>query len=289
MGESEERLKKPYWLKVKMPNASRFKQVREVVKGAGVRTVCDASQCPNISDCWGQGNATFLILGDVCTRACKFCAVTSGDPNGMVDEKEPEGVARAVKELGVKHAVITSVTRDDLEDGGAGMFARTVSQIRSVSPSTRVELLIPDFNDDPKALHTVVSSAPDLLGHNLEVVRGLQTKVRDLKASFAISLKVLRTVKQLSPTMLTKTSLMLGLGESHAEVLETMKEARMASVDIMTLGQYLKPRGGSLQVERYIEPSEFEELRAEGERLGFRRVLAGPFVRSSYHAHEIFD
>lgn len=280
-------MEKPDWIRVKVPSVKRFHEVREVVRTSSVRTVCDSSQCPNISECWGHGTATFMLLGQVCTRSCRFCAVGYGDPGGMVDEDEPERVASAAKELGLRHAVITSVTRDDLEDGGAGIFARTAGAIKATSPNTKVELLVPDMKGDEGALRTIALSDADVVGHNLEVVRRLQSSARDVRASYDLSLQVLRTLKRVAPQLLTKTSLMLGLGETREEVLETLSDARMAGVDLVVMGQYLRPKGGGLPVERYVTPEEFDELRLSALDLGFRQVMSGPMVRSSYHAHEM--
>lgn len=257
-----------------------------MVRGNSLRTVCDSSRCPNISECWSCGTATFMILGGVCTRSCGFCAISHGQSGEALDQTDPERVGRAVAQLGLRHAVVTSVTRDDLDDGGARMFARTVECIRRASPGTTVELLIPDLQGSESALREVVSSRPDILGHNLEVVRRLQPLARDARASYGRSLQVLRTAKRIDPGTMTKTSLMLGLGESRQEVLTAMADARRAGVDLLALGQYLRPKGCPLEVERYLPPEEFAELRSEALEMGFQHVQAGPFVRSSYHAGE---
>lgn len=254
-----------------------------------MRTVCDSSHCPNVGDCWGNGTATFMILGEVCTRACRFCAVRSGDPAGNKDEDEPERLAKAVSDLSLRHVVITSVTRDDLEDGGASMFASTVKAIRKESPDTTIELLIPDMNGDEKSLEVVSKSYPDVLGHNLEVVSSLQRVARDPRASYDRSLRVLKLLKELAPSTWTKTSLMLGLGESKEEVLLAMADARKSGVELLAMGQYLRPRGGSLPVVRYVPPEEFAELRLEALDLGFSKVMAGPLVRSSFRAHDMIS
>lgn len=278
---------KPDWLRVRPASGSLLSEVRATVRAAGVRTVCDPSQCPNIPECWGRGTATFMILGDRCTRACRFCAVPSGDPGGSWDPEEPGRVAEAVARLGLRHAVVTSVARDDLEDGGAGAFAATVRGIRASSPGTTVELLVPDMRGEEEALRALVSSRPEVLGHNLEVVQSLQGSARDGRAGYELSLSVLRRFKELDPRVQTKTSLMLGLGESPEEVLDAMRDARASGVDLLTLGQYLRPRGGPLPVARYVPPEEFGRLRLEALGMGFRQVMAGPLVRSSYHAHEM--
>ncbi|MCU0861186.1 MAG: lipoyl synthase [Methanomassiliicoccales archaeon] len=278
---------KPDWLRVRVPDAKRVREVREAVRQSSVKTVCDASRCPNLGECWGHGTATFLLLGEVCTRGCRFCAVTSGDPGGRVDQDEPQRVAKAVGRLGLGHAVITSVARDDLEDGGASAFVETVRAIRAVCPSTKVELLVPDFQGEEGPLRAVALSGADVLAHNLEVVRRLQPSVRDPRASYDKSLRALERLKHHAPRAPTKTSLMLGLGESRGEVVEAMRDARRAGAELLTLGQYLRPKGGALRVERYVPPEEFAQLRSIALELGFREVMSGPLVRSSYHAHEM--
>jgi len=282
-------LQKPPWIKVRMPTGQNIDRVRGTVRGHGLHTVCDSSQCPNLAECWGRGTATFMILGSICTRSCRFCAVSSGDPGGIVDKEEPTRVAKAVRELRLKHVVITSVARDDLEDGGASVFACTVRELRKASPGARVELLIPDLQGDAGALRAIMEAKPDILGHNLEVVERLQGLARDARASYARSLSVLEMAKRLDAQVLTKSSLMLGLGEEAEEVRAALKELRRARVDIVTLGQYLKPKGNVLEVRRYITPEEFALLREEAVGLGFLQVMAGPLVRSSYRAEEAYD
>ena len=281
--------RKPDWLMVRMVSGPNLGKVRETLRTRRVRTVCDSSRCPNLGECWGNGTATFMILGEVCTRSCRFCSVPSGDPQGQVDVDEAGRIADAVADLRLKHAVITSVTRDDLEDGGASVFASTVKEIRRLSPTTTIELLVPDMRGDAASLRRITDSCPDVIGHNLEVVRSLQPEVRDAWASYEGSLAVLRKLKELAPATWTKTSLMLGLGETREEVVQAMMDARECRTDLITLGQYLKPKGGPLQVKRYVSPDEFRGLRHEALRLGFARVMAGPLVRSSYHAHEMLS
>jgi lipoic acid synthetase len=281
--------RKPDWLMVRMASGPNLGKVRETLRSRRVRTVCDSSRCPNLGECWGNGTATFMVLGEVCTRSCRFCAVPSGDPQGQVDVDEAGRIADAVADLGLKHAVITSVTRDDLEDGGASIFASTVHEIRRLSPTTIIELLISDMGGDSASLRAITNSCPDVIGHNLEVVRSLQREARDARASYEGSLAVLRELKELAPATWTKTSLMLGLGETRDEVVQAMMDARECGTDLITLGQYLRPKGGSLQVNRYVPPDEFMDLRHEALRLGFARVMAGPLVRSSYHAHEMLS
>jgi lipoyl synthase len=274
---------------VRMASGPNLGKVRETLRSRRVRTVCDSSRCPNLGECWGNGTATFMVLGEVCTRSCKFCAVPSGDPQGQVDVDEAGRIANAVADLALKHVVITSVTRDDLEDGGASIFASTVHEIRRLSPTTIIELLIPDMGGDSASLRTITDSCPDVIGHNLEVVRSLQGEARDARASYEGSLAVLKKLKELAPATWTKTSLMLGLGETKEEVVQAMMDARECGTDLITLGQYLRPKGGPLQVDRYVSPDEFMDLRHEALRLGYARVLAGPLVRSSYHAQEMLS
>lgn len=273
---------KPSWLRTKASSPERSAEMRRALSNCDSRTVCDSSRCPNLGDCWGKGHATFMILGERCTRACRFCAVPSGEPSPL-DPGEPERVAESVRRMGLRHSVITSVTRDDLEDGGAGVFAEVIRQVRWMNPGTSVEVLIPDLQGDREALNAVVAARPEVLGHNLEVVRSLQW-VRDPMASYERSLDVLAGAKEMEPGMLTKSSLMLGLGESGPEIVEAMKDLLSAGTDLLTIGQYLPPRGSTLPLRRYVPPGEFEELRLKALDMGFKGVKAGPLVRSSFDA-----
>lgn len=273
---------KPSWLRTKASSPERSAEMRRTLANCDSRTVCDSSRCPNLGDCWGKGHATFMILGERCTRACRFCAVPSGEPSPL-DPGEPEWVAESVRRMGLRHAVITSVTRDDLEDGGAGVFAEVIRQVRWMNPGTSVEVLIPDLQGDREALNAVVAARPEVLGHNLEVGRSLQW-VRDPMASYQRSLDVLAGAKEMEPGMLTKSSLMLGLGESGPEIVEAMKDLLSAGTDLLTIGQYLPPRGSTLPLRRYVPPGEFEELRLKALDMGFKGVKAGPLVRSSFDA-----
>ena len=274
---------------MRYPNASSVANVRGILSREGLRTVCDSSQCPNLGECWGKGNATILILGNVCTRHCRFCSVPHGQLGGSVDGAEAEKVARVVKALNLRYVVLTSVTRDDLDDGGASVFARTVRAINSLSPETRVELLIPDLSGNWDALEQIIRSEPDVISHNVEVVQSLQKSVRDPRADYHRSLALLRQIKSSDPGMVTKSSLMLGLGEEWGEVIECMWDLRKAQVDALAIGQYLRPRGGELPVVRYIPPEEFRELKTVAGSLHFAHVESGPFVRSSYRAEVAFD
>jgi len=281
-------LKKPDWLKIRPPAGERYRRIKAHLRAHGLHTVCEEARCPNLHECWGGGTATIMLLGGVCTRGCRFCAVTSGHPRGWVDPLEPWKVAQVLKEWNLDYVVLTSVARDDLPDGGAAHFARTVRAIKQMLPHMRVELLIPDFQGDVEALRTVVEAKPDVIGHNVETVERLTPKVRDRRAGYEQSLRVLATIKELDPTRYTKSSLMLGLGETEEEVLQAMRDLRAAGVDFLTLGQYLRPTKKHLPVVRYLPPEEFERYRRLGEELGFLYVAAGPLVRSSYRAGEFF-
>ncbi|MDD1764888.1 MAG: lipoyl synthase [Methanomassiliicoccales archaeon] len=284
-----EHLEKPSWLKIRASNTERFSQVRNVLKEERVDTVCDASHCPNISECWSHHSATFLILGRICTRSCRFCAVQGNRIGEEIDDEEASRIAKAVDRLDLNYVVITSVTRDDLWDFGAEHFSNVVRQIRCENPYTEIELLIPDFQGCRDSIATVARSKPCVMGHNLETVRRLQAETRDPKANYDQSLSVLETIKEIDSKIYTKSSLMLGLGESRREILETMKDIRNAGVDMLTLGQYLRPKDTNIEVREFVSPEDFEDLRKEALALGFRHVAAGPFVRSSYRAFEFVD
>lgn len=278
---------KPSWLRVRLPSGPEYMRVNSTLRALKLNTVCVEAMCPNISECWSHGTATIMILGDTCTRSCKFCAVKSGNPGGLIDPDEPRRVAEAVKRLGIRYAVITSVTRDDLRDGGASVYAETIRRIKEESGAL-VEALIPDFNNDVESIRLVVESGPDVVGHNLETVRRLTPEVRDPRAGYEKSLRTLQIVKELNPRVFTKSSLILGLGESEEEVVESMADLRRVGVDILTLGQYLRPTKAHLPVKEYVHPSKFERLRRIGEELGFLYVASGPLVRSSYLAGEYY-
>jgi len=279
---SEQRPRKPAWLKVPFPGGPRYLRLKSILRASGLHTVCEEARCPNIGECFQAGTATFMILGDVCSRACRFCAVRSGQP-ARLDSEEPLRVAEVVRRLGLRHAVITSVTRDDLPDGGAAAFADVVRHIRRLSPTTSVEVLVPDFQGSHKALATLIAARPDVLNHNLETVRRLYPRARP-NAIYDRSLELLAWAKALDPTVPTKSSLMVGLGETGEELLQAMADLVAVGCDILTIGQYLQPTPKLLPVARYYPPQEFRELAEEGQRLGFGHVEAGPLVRSSYHA-----
>ena len=272
----------PPWLKVKFPGGENYLRLKGLMRDQQLHTVCEEAHCPNIGECWERGTATFMILGDTCTRACGFCAVTTGRP-GTVDYGEPLRVARTVQTLGLKHAVITCVTRDDLPDGGAEIFANTTRAVRYLSPGTSIELLISDLLGNWEALATIMAAQPEILNHNTESVPRLYRRVRP-KAKYERSLELLEQAKMLDPETMTKSGLMVGLGETKEELLEVFGDLRACGVDILTVGQYLRPSQKHLPVVKFYEPAEFEELKEEAYRIGFAYVESGPLVRSSYHA-----
>jgi len=278
---------KPVWLRRKLPDAEALKKMRGLLQRFALNTVCEGALCPNQGECFGQGTATFLILGRTCTRNCTFCAIPSEEHPPAPDPGEPDRIAQAAAELGLTHVVITSVTRDDLEDGGSSHFAQTVKALKKRNPQIVVEVLIPDFQGSPTALEKVVESDPDIINHNLETVPRLYPEVRP-QAMYSRSIDLLKMVKGFNPGKITKSGLMLGLGEEKEEVLQVMANLRSVSCDLLTLGQYLQPSGRHHPVVRYIPPEEFEELRREGEEMGFRGVFSAPLVRSSFHAAEVF-
>lgn len=276
--------RRPEWLKIRLQTGDHYREVKRMMRGNTLHTVCEEARCPNIYECWAQRTATFMILGKICTRACRFCAVTSGQPTEM-DWAEAERVAETVKRLELRHAVVTSVARDDLADGGAALFAATIRAIRQRVPDCTVEVLIPDFQGDWQALKVVLEAEPDVLNHNIETVRRLSDKVRS-KAKYDRSLALLRQAKQINPRIPTKSSIMVGLGERWEEIVQTMEDLRAVDCDILTIGQYLQPTRRHLPVVRFWTPEEFAVLKQEGVRRGFRHVEAGPLVRSSYHSYE---
>jgi lipoic acid synthetase len=273
---------KPAWLKVRAPGGPRYLRLKGLMREWNLHTVCEEAHCPNIGECWEDLTATFMILGDVCTRNCGYCAVTHGRPQ-WEDREEPQRVGRAVGELGLEHVVITSVNRDDLADGGAAHFAATVGAIRRHAPACRVELLIPDFQGSASALQTVIAAGPDILNHNTETVPRLYKLARH-GGRYDRTLELFRRARQAAPSLLTKSGIILGLGEERDELLATMRDLRAADVGILTLGQYLRPSAQHLPVARYYHPDEFQELAEMGRSLGFAHVESGPLVRSSYHA-----
>lgn len=281
--------RKPAWLKVKAPGGGRYAGLKKLVHDRKLHTVCEEAACPNIGECWGGGTATLMLMGDLCTRGCRFCNVKSGRPKeGWLDAEEPRKTAEAVRLMGLDYVVLTSVDRDDLPDQGASHLAGTIRAVREASPGTLVEILIPDFRGEAGLVETVAASGPHVLAHNLETVERLTPSVRDARAAYRQSLEVLREAGRRHPRLVTKSSLMLGLGETRDEVLQAMRDLRAAGVRVLTLGQYLRPSDWHLAVERFVPPEEFDALRAEGESMGFLYVAAGPLVRSSYRAGEYF-
>jgi len=272
----------PDWIKVRPPGNPNYLRLKRILREKNLHTVCEEARCPNIGECWGHNTATFLILGDTCTRGCRFCAIDKGKPLAL-DPEEPRNVALVVKDLGLDHIVVTSVNRDDLSDGGSNHFAKTVFWIKALNPAIRVEVLIPDFKGDLKALETVVQAGVHVLNHNIETVPRLYGKVRP-GHTYACSVNILKTAKEMRRDVLTKTGMMLGVGEIRDEVMTTLCDLRANDVDIVTLGQYLQPSTRQLPVERYVTPAEFQEFKQDAEKLGFRHVESGPLVRSSYHA-----
>ena len=279
--------KRPDWVRVKAPGGPNHRRLLDLVEDLNLHTVCQSARCPNMGECWEKGTATFMILGDICTRACGFCAVKTGRPTSL-DLEEPARVAKAIQTLGLRHATITSVNRDELDDGGAMIFARTIEEIRKLCPDTTIEVLTPNFEGDRAALKVVMDQRPSIFNHNLETVPRLYKKVRP-QAKYRRSLEVLRNAKELMPDAVTKTGIMLGVGETVDEVIDLMGDVLDQGVDIFTIGQYLRPSMKHLPVEKYYPLEEFDRLKNEGERMGLPHVESGPLVRSSYHAREQHD
>ncbi|WP_267879059.1 lipoyl synthase [Paenibacillus popilliae] len=275
---------KPDWIRIKLTTGENYSEIKDMMRSKTLHTVCEEARCPNIYECWANRTATFMILGDICTRACRFCAVNTGMPTEL-DLKEPERVAEAAERMGLRHCVVTSVARDDLQDGGASIFAETIRSIRRRMPFCSVEVLIPDFMGNWDALRVVMDAKPDILNHNIETVERMSNRVR-AKAKYSRSLELLRQAKEMQPDIPTKSSIMLGVGEEWDEILQAMDDLRGVKCDILTLGQYLQPSPKHLDVAKYYHPDQFAELKQEGMKRGFSHVESGPLVRSSYHAHE---
>jgi lipoic acid synthetase len=282
-----ERLRKPDWLRIKVSGGATYEKVQGIVHEHKLATVCEEAKCPNMSECWSSGTATIMLMGDVCTRACRFCAVNTGNPKGWLDLDEPDNTARSVRLMNLKYVVLTSVNRDDLPDGGAGHYAACVKRIKEENPDTGVEALTPDFLGNLKDVETVVDSGIEVFAQNIETVKRLTHPVRDPRATYEQTLAVLAHAKAHRPEGLTKTSLMLGLGETEEEILECMDDLRAAKVDILTLGQYLQPTANHYPIDRYVTPQEFERYRRWGLQKGFLEVVSGVFVRSSYRAEQV--
>ena len=274
----------PDWFKVKAPGSPRYIELKNVMRSQSLHTVCEEAQCPNIGECWGRGTATFMILGDICTRSCRYCAVTTGRPTG-IDLQEPARLADTVGQMALDYCVITSVNRDDLADGGAFIFAACIRKIREQAPSCKVEVLIPDFAGSWPALQKVLDAGPDVLNHNIESTRRVFPSVRP-RGDYRLSLDLLAKSKELAPDIATKSGIIVGMGESTEEVLETMSDLRAVDCDLLTIGQYLRPSRKHLPIDRFYTPAEFDRLREQGEEMGFKHVASGPLVRSSYHADQ---
>ena len=281
------RRKKPDWLRVRREHTEGYRELKRTMRGLDLHTVCEEARCPNIYECWQQRTASFMILGDTCTRACRFCAVNWGKPTHL-DRDEPKRVAEAVKAMGLRHAVITSVNRDELSDGGASIFAETIREIRAALPGCGIEVLIPDFLGDEDALKTVVDARPDVLSHNIETVPRLFRQIQPW-SDYDRGLEVLRRAKAMNPEMVTKSGVMVGLGEESHEVVEVMRDLAMVGVEVVTIGQYLAPSQRHAPLDRYYTPDEFANLKVRGEEAGIRHVESGPLVRSSYHAGDQYD
>lgn len=281
-------LRKPDWLKVKAPSGDNYSRIKNMLGELKLATVCQEAKCPNMGECWAGGTATIMIMGEVCTRGCKFCHVATGNPKGKLDPLEPEKVAYSLAQMDLEYVVITSVDRDDLEDQGSGHFARTVRTVKKLDPDLIVEILTPDFRGDMECVDLIVAAKPDVFAHNVETVERLQNAVRDPRANYKQSLSVLERVKITDPTRYTKSSLMLGLGETDQEILQTLKDLRAIGCDVVTFGQYLQPTTRHLKVEQYVTPEKFQFWQKTSEDLGFLYVASGPLVRSSYRAGEFF-
>ena len=279
---------KPPWLKAQIPTGEKYYYLKKLLKSLNLSTVCEEANCPNIGECWGGGTATIMLMGDLCTRGCRFCNVKTGNPKGQLDQQEPQKVAYALSRLNLNYIVLTSVNRDDLPDEGAGHFAKTIDHIKKRLPELLLEVLTPDFKGEAKWIQKIVDSGPHVFAHNIETVKRLSRRVRDPRASYPQSLKVLELVKQQNPSIYTKSSIMLGLGETRDEILQTFKDLRSVGCDVVTLGQYLRPKKRHLPVVRYLSPKEFKELEDIAKDMGFVYCASGPLVRSSYRAGEFY-
>ncbi len=280
---------KPDWLKIRPPQIPQnYEKIKNALKKRHLFTVCEEAHCPNMAECWGGGTATFMLMGDTCTRTCRFCMVKTGFPNLKLDQFEPQKVADAVLEMGIDYVVLTSVARDDLPDGGAEHFAKCIIEIKKGNPNVIIEVLIPDFQGNIESLKKVVNAKPEVIAHNIETIKELQEKVRDHRANYNQSLKVLENVKKINPKIFTKSAIMVGLGETDEEVLQAMDDLKKIDVDFLTIGQYLRPSPIHLEVREYIPPEKFQYYKMMGENMGFKYVASGPFVRSSYRAGEFF-
>ena len=281
-------LRKPDWLKIKIPSGEDYLRVKKTLRTYNLNTVCEESSCPNVSKCWESGTATIMIMGNMCTRVCRFCDVSSGRP-APLDPDEPKRVAEAIKQWNLRYIVITSVCRDDLKDGGAAHFAKTIKSVKLSCPNTIVEPLIPDFNYDSNSIKKIIESEPEVVSHNIETVRRLSSKVRDSRATYEQSLSVLRKIKEINPKIYTKSSFMVGHGETKEEVIQTASDLKSANVDVITAGQYLQPSLNHLPVVEYVHPEKFASYQKIFEEMGFLHVVVGPFVRSSFQAADFIE
>ncbi|MGA3107908.1 MAG: lipoyl synthase [Candidatus Bathyarchaeia archaeon] len=279
---------KPDWLRVRAPSGDNYAKIKGLLRNHSLHTVCEEAHCPNVAECWGGGTATFMLMGDTCTRGCRFCMVNSGNPHGALDLFEPVKVADAIADLGLRYVVITSVDRDDLPDGGAGHFASTIRAIKKRDPNVITEVLIPDFQGNLDDVKKVVDAGSEVVAHNIETTKTLTPKVRDPRATYEQSLRVLKHIKEVDSSVYSKSSIMLGLGETESDIVKTMEDLRRADVDVLTLGQYLRPSKGHIPVAEYVSPGTFERYKRLADDLGFLYVASGPFVRSSYRAGEFF-
>ncbi|MBI2658389.1 lipoyl synthase [Candidatus Woesearchaeota archaeon] len=285
----QQNLEKPQWLKIKLTVSDEFSNIKDTLKKHELHTVCESAHCPNISECWNGGTATFMLMGDVCTRGCRFCAVKTGNPMQKLDADEPKKIAKALAEIKLfDYVVLTSVNRDDLRDGGASHFAECIREIKKAYPEIIVEVLIPDFNGNIEDLKKIIDAKPEVIAHNIETVERLQRKARDARANYKQSLSVLENVKKINPKIYTKSSIMLGLGEADDEVIQSMKDLRKINVDILTIGQYLRPSDWHLPINEFVPPQKFRYFEQKALELGFLFCASGPFVRSSYKAGELF-
>jgi len=281
-------LPKPSWLKIKPPSGEKYTNIKQLSKELNIATVCQEARCPNMAECWGGGTATFMLMGEICTRGCRFCSVKTGNPKGVLDHDEPRKLGVAISKMGLEYVVLTSVDRDDLEDEGSGHFADSVRELKKLSPHILVEVLTPDFHGRTELIKKLVESKPDVFAHNVETVERLTKRVRDPRAGYRLSLDVLAQVKEIDPTRYTKTSIMLGLGETDEEVIQTLVDLREVGCDVVTFGQYLQPTKLKLKVEEYVTPEKFQWWQKTAEDMGFLYVASGPLVRSSYKAGEFF-
>ena len=279
--------KKPEWLRIRLPSGENYVNIRQTLASLGLHTVCEEARCPNIGECWGGGTATIMIMGDICTRGCRFCSVTSGRPL-FLDSDEPDKVAKAIKKWGLRYVVITSVCRDDLPDGGSNHIAKTIKSVKVQCPETIVEPLIPDFQGNHYALEKIINAGPEVISHNIETIARLSPLIRDPRANYQQSLSVLQKIKGIDCKIYTKSSMMLGLGETEEEIIQAAKDLRSVGVDIVSMGQYLQPTSRHLPVKEYVSPEKFDAYKKRIEEMGFAYVVAGPFVRSSYKAGELF-